>query len=87
MWIISRRGSAEATKQAASLIAAMIRDPDADIAQLLPRAKLPPPTPQPLQPKPPKQAPPKVRTPKITSPRRPIDGPVVASITTPGDYF
>ncbi|XP_068625670.1 ankyrin repeat domain-containing protein 17 isoform X3 [Battus philenor] len=57
--IITIKGSAEATKQAASLIAAMIRDPDADISQLLPRAKLPAPPPQPLQPKTPKQAPPK----------------------------
>lgn len=56
------RGSAEATKQAASLIAAMIRDPEADIAQLLPRAKLPAPPPQPPQPKPAKQPPAKVTT-------------------------
>ncbi|CAH2085273.1 unnamed protein product [Euphydryas editha] len=39
--IITIKGSSEATKQAAQLIAAMIRDPEADIAQLLPRAKLP----------------------------------------------
>ncbi|XP_047998051.1 ankyrin repeat and KH domain-containing protein 1-like isoform X4 [Leguminivora glycinivorella] len=57
--IITIKGSAEATKQAASLIAAMIRDPEADIAALLPRAKLPAPQPPPLQPKQPKQAPPK----------------------------
>lgn len=56
------RGSAEATKQAGSLIAAMIRDPEADIAQLLPPkpAKQPPPQPQLPQPKPPKQTPAKV---------------------------
>ncbi|XP_022124824.2 ankyrin repeat domain-containing protein 17 isoform X1 [Pieris rapae] len=58
--IITIKGSTEATKQAASLIAAMIRDPEADIAQLLPRAKLPAPTPQPAIVKPAKQPTPKV---------------------------
>ncbi|XP_026731769.1 ankyrin repeat domain-containing protein 17 isoform X4 [Trichoplusia ni] len=58
--IITIKGSAEATKQAGILIAAMIRDPEADIVQLLPRAAAkPPPQPAPLQPKPPKQPPPK----------------------------
>lgn len=59
--IITIKGSAEATKQAGILIAAMIRDPEADIVQLLPRAAVkPPPQPLPLQPKTPKQLPPKV---------------------------
>lgn len=45
------------------LIAAMIRDPDADIIQLLPRAAAKPvPQPLPLQPKTPKQPLPKVNT-------------------------
>uniref|UniRef100_A0A2A4JTK0 K Homology domain-containing protein n=1 Tax=Heliothis virescens TaxID=7102 RepID=A0A2A4JTK0_HELVI len=58
--IITIKGSAEATKQAGMLIAAMIRDPEADIVQLLPRAVTkPPPQPLPLQPKTPKQPPPK----------------------------
>ncbi|XP_050562962.1 ankyrin repeat domain-containing protein 17 isoform X4 [Spodoptera frugiperda] len=58
--IITIKGSAEATKQAGMLIAAMIRDPEADIVQLLPRATAKPaPQPLPLQPKTPKQPPPK----------------------------
>ncbi|CAB3222331.1 unnamed protein product [Arctia plantaginis] len=58
--IITIKGSAEATRQAGMLIAAMIRDPDADIVQLLPRTTAKPaPQPLPLQPKTPKQAPPK----------------------------
>lgn len=35
------RGSAEATKQAHVLIATMIRDPDVDIMQMLPRTSKP----------------------------------------------
>ncbi|CAK1541290.1 unnamed protein product [Leptosia nina] len=63
--IITIKGSTEATKQAASLIAAMIRDPEADIAQLLPRAKLPVPAPQPAVVKPAKQ--PTTKTTHLTS--------------------
>ncbi|CAG9579611.1 unnamed protein product [Danaus chrysippus] len=55
--IITIKGSSEATKQAASLIAAMIRDPEADISALLPRAKLPPPQPAPAHQPKPKQTP------------------------------
>lgn len=38
--IISFRGSSEATKQAHTLIAALIKDPDVDILQMLPKSKL-----------------------------------------------
>lgn len=34
------RGSADATKQAHSLITALIKDPDVDIQQMLPKSKL-----------------------------------------------
>ncbi|XP_062525122.1 ankyrin repeat domain-containing protein 17 isoform X10 [Bombyx mori] len=47
--IITIKGSAEATKQAGVLIAAMIRDPEADLGALLPRAK-PAPAPHPAKP-------------------------------------
>lgn len=63
----SSRGSSEATKQAASLIAAMIRDPEADISALLPRAKLPPPQPAPAHQPKPKQTPVKVHIEHLTN--------------------
>lgn len=34
------RGSSDATKQAHTLIAALIKDPDVDILQMLPKSKL-----------------------------------------------
>lgn len=37
---ITFRGSSDATKQAHTLIAALIKDPDVDILQMLPKSKL-----------------------------------------------
>ncbi|XP_060802351.1 ankyrin repeat and KH domain-containing protein 1 isoform X4 [Amyelois transitella] len=71
--IITIKGSAEATKQAGALIAAMIRDPEADIASLLPRAPpaKPPPVPPPIQAKPAKHTPAKPAPAAPPAPRAP----------------
>lgn len=85
--IITIKGSAEATKQAATLIASMIRDPDADITQLLPKAKLHVlmTTPQLMQSKSPKQVAPKsaVSNPSVAAPRPAISTPRPTKPTTP----
>lgn len=39
-YAVAYRGSSDATKQAHTLIAALIKDPDVDILQMLPKSKL-----------------------------------------------